>query len=70
MHSHDLKHATLVTARSPFLLVAAKIWGHAGRVGISYLYGAQLNDTSSREPAQGIRGRVHQTSPDEVTFCA
>src|SRR5487761_1369309 len=32
----DLKHTTLVTARLRFLFVAAKIWRHAGRVGISY----------------------------------
>jgi hypothetical protein len=32
----DLKHTTLATARLRFLFVAAKIWRHAGRVGISY----------------------------------
>jgi hypothetical protein len=32
----DLKHTTLVTVRLRFLFVAAKIWRHAGRVGISY----------------------------------
>jgi hypothetical protein len=32
----DLKHMILATARLRFLLVAAKIWRHAGRVGISY----------------------------------
>jgi Transposase DDE domain group 1 len=32
----DLKHTTLVTARLRFLFLAAKIWRHAGRVGISY----------------------------------
>jgi Transposase DDE domain group 1 len=32
----DLKHSTLTTARLRFLFVAAKIWRHAGRVGISY----------------------------------
>ena len=31
-----LKHTTLATARLRFLFVAAKIWRHAGRVGISY----------------------------------
>src|SRR5208337_2136490 len=31
----DLKHTTLATARLRFLFVAAKIWRHAGRVGIS-----------------------------------
>lgn len=32
----DLKHTTLATARLRFLFVAAKIWSHAGRTGISY----------------------------------
>jgi hypothetical protein len=32
----QLRHTTLATARLRFLFVAAKIWKHAGRVGISY----------------------------------
>ena len=36
LKANDLKHSTLVTARLRFLFVAAKIWRHAGRVGISY----------------------------------
>jgi hypothetical protein len=31
-----LKHTTLATSRLRFLFLAAKIWRHAGRVGISY----------------------------------
>jgi hypothetical protein len=31
-----LKHITLATARLRFLFLAAKIWRHAGRIGISY----------------------------------
>ena len=31
-----LKHTTLATSRLRFLFVAAKIWRHAGRVGVSY----------------------------------
>ena len=31
-----LKHTTLATARLRFLFLAAKIWRHAGRVGVSY----------------------------------
>jgi hypothetical protein len=31
-----LRHTTLATARLRFLFVAAKIWRHAGRTGISY----------------------------------
>ena len=31
-----LQHTTLATARLRFLFVAAKIWRHAGRTGVSY----------------------------------
>lgn len=31
-----LRHTTLATGRLRFLFVAAKLWRHAGRVGISY----------------------------------
>jgi hypothetical protein len=31
-----LRHTTLATARLRFLFVAARIWRHAGRTGISY----------------------------------
>jgi hypothetical protein len=31
-----LQHTTLATARLRFLFVAAKIWRHAGRAGVSY----------------------------------
>jgi hypothetical protein len=31
-----LGHTTLATARLRFLFLAARIWRHAGRVGISY----------------------------------
>jgi hypothetical protein len=31
-----LNHTTLATARLRFLFLAAKIWRHAGRVGVSY----------------------------------
>jgi hypothetical protein len=32
----ELRHTTLATARLRFLFVAAKIWCHAGRTGVSY----------------------------------
>src|ERR1700758_5839160 len=32
----ELKHTTLAIARLRFLFLTAKIWRHAGRVGISY----------------------------------
>ena len=31
-----LRHTTLATSRMRFLYVAAKIWRHAGRTGVSY----------------------------------
>ena len=36
VQTDHLKHTTLATARLRFLFVAAKIWRHSGRVGISY----------------------------------
>jgi len=32
----SLRHTTLATARLRFLFVAARIWRHAGRTGVSY----------------------------------
>jgi Transposase DDE domain group 1 len=32
----ELRHTTLATSRLRFLFVAAKIWSHAGRTGVSY----------------------------------
>lgn len=32
----QMQHTTLATARLRFLFLAAKIWRHAGRVGVSY----------------------------------
>ena len=32
----ELQHTRLATARLRFLFLAAKIWRHAGRVGVSY----------------------------------
>jgi len=34
--AEELQHTTLATACLRFLFVAAKIWKHSGRVGISY----------------------------------
>ena len=44
-----LKHTTMATARLRFLFVAAKIWKHAGRVGISY---------SDQYQEQGLMNRL------------
>ena len=32
----ELEHTTLASARLRFLFIAAKIWSHAGRTGVSY----------------------------------
>jgi hypothetical protein len=32
----EMKHTQLSTARLRFLFLAAKLWSHAGRVGVSY----------------------------------
>jgi len=34
--AEDLRHTTLATSRLRFLFLAAKIWRHGGRVGVSY----------------------------------
>jgi hypothetical protein len=34
--AEELRHTTLATARLRFLFVAARIWKHSGRTGISY----------------------------------
>jgi Transposase DDE domain group 1 len=46
-----LQHTTLATARLRFLFLAAKIWRHAGRVGVSY---------SDHYAEQGIFHRLMQ----------
>jgi hypothetical protein len=45
----SMRHTTLATARLRFLFVAAKIWRHAGRVGVSY---------SDHYPDQGLFHRL------------
>lgn len=44
-----MKHTTMATARLRFLFVAAKIWSHAGRVGVSY---------SDQYQEQGLMNRL------------
>ena len=46
-----LRHPTLATARLRFLFVAAKIWSHAGRTGVSY---------SDHYAEKGLFGRLMQ----------
>ena len=49
--AEDLKHITLATSRLRFLFLAAKIWRHGGRVGVSY---------SDHYAEQGIFQRLMQ----------
>jgi len=54
----SMRHTTLATARLRFLFLAAKIWRHAGRVGVSYsdhyedqgLFHRLMNRVRSIEP--------------------
>jgi Transposase DDE domain group 1 len=50
----DLKHTTLAMARLRFRFVAAKIWRHAGRVGISY---------SDQYQERGFVPAAHESTP-------
>jgi hypothetical protein len=58
-----LQHTTLATARLRFLFLAAKIWRHAGRVGVSY---------SDHYEEKGIFGRLldrlRAIAPDGTRF--
>jgi hypothetical protein len=57
-----LGHTTLATARLKFLFLAARIWRHAGRVGVSYSdhYAEQ---TLFNHDAAAISGRHSQRLP-------
>jgi Transposase DDE domain group 1 len=59
----DLKHTTLVTARLRFLFVAAKIWRHAGRVGISYSH-----QYPERGLFQRLMDRLRNIASSQGTF--
>ena len=57
----DMPHTTLATARLRFLFVAAKIWRHAGRVGVSYSDHYQERGLLDRL-LQRLRSIAHGTS--------
>jgi hypothetical protein len=53
-----LQHTTLATARLTFLFVAAKIWRHAGRTGVSY------SAAFSEQPiVQRLMDRLRRVTP-------
>jgi hypothetical protein len=59
------KHTTLATARLRFLFVAARLWRHAGRVGISYSdqYEDQTLFTQLMQRLRRIRPRTGTFEP-------
>jgi len=58
-----LKHTTLATARLRFLFLAAKIWRHAGRVGVSY-----SDHYEERGLFQRLMGRLRAIGAGEKGF--
>src|SRR6202521_5762353 len=56
----ELKHTTLAIARLRFLFLAAKIWRHAGRVGISY-----SDQYAERGLFQRLMDRLRNITPGE-----
>jgi len=64
-----LRHTTLATARLRFLFVAAKIWRHAGRVGVSYSDHYQEQGIFQRlmDRLRAITGGAHGFRPVVAT---
>jgi hypothetical protein len=59
----ELKHTTLAIARLRFLFVAAKIWRHAGRVGVSY-----SDQYAERGLFQRLMDRLRNIVPAQSDF--
>ena len=59
----DVQHTTLAVARLRFLFLAAKIWRHAGRVGISY-----SDQYGERGLFQQLMNRLRRVAPREGKF--
>jgi len=59
----ELKHTTLAIARLRFLFLAAKIWRHAGRVGVSY-----SDQYAERGLFQRLMDRLRTIAPGEANF--
>ena len=59
----DLQHTTLAVARLRFLFLAAKIWRHAGRVGISY-----SDQYSERGLFQRLMDRLRKIASSQEKF--
>jgi hypothetical protein len=54
----ELRHTTLATSRLRFLFVAAKIWRHAGRTGVSY-----SDHYEEKSVFQRLLGRLRRIAP-------
>jgi hypothetical protein len=59
----ELRHTTLAIARLRFLFLAAKIWRHAGRVGISY-----SDQYAERGLFQRLMNRLRRIVPSAGKF--
>ena len=59
----QLQHTTMAIARLRFLFLAAKIWRHAGRVGISY-----SDQYAERGLFQQLMNRLRRIAPRGGTF--
>jgi hypothetical protein len=59
----QLQHTTMAIARLRFLFLAAKIWRHAGRVGISY-----SDQYTERGLFQRLMNRLRRIAPRGGTF--
>jgi hypothetical protein len=59
----ELKHTTLAIARLRFLFLAAKVWRHAGRVGVSY-----SDQYAERGLFQRLMDRLRTIAPGETNF--
>jgi hypothetical protein len=63
--TESLKHTTLATARLRFLFIAAKIWRHSGRTGVSFSDHYEEKGLFRRliERLRAIKPRVDSFSP-------
>ena len=60
-----LRHTTLATARLRFLFVAAKIWRHAGRTGVSY-----SDHYEEKGVFERLMDRLRRIAPRGAGLCA
>ncbi len=62
-NADTMRHTTLATARLRFLFVAAKVWRHAGRTGISY-----SDHYEERNMFQRLMDRLRAIAPRKPDF--